>query len=91
MKAQYQSLFYGYRTPPYLTATPMVGTMQLQANDVVIMATDGLWDCISNEDVASIVRRGINLASSNLLEYLLDAVKATKLPGDDVTIILFQV
>ncbi|KAF9463276.1 phosphatase 2C-like domain-containing protein [Collybia nuda] len=90
MNAQYQSLFYGYRTPPYLTATPMVGTMQLQENDVVIMATDGLWDCVSSKEVADIVRTGVSVAAPNLLEYLLDNIRATKMPGDDVTIVLFQ-
>jgi pyruvate dehydrogenase phosphatase len=91
MNAQYQTFFYGYRTPPYLTATPMVGKMQLQHNDIVIMATDGLWDCVSSEEAANIVRRGIHQAAPNLLQYLFHAVKAIQLPGDDVTIILFRV
>lgn len=30
--------------------------LELQEEDVVVMATDGLWDVLSNEHVARIVR-----------------------------------
>ena len=29
------------------------------AEDILVLATDGLWDVVSNEDVASIVQRGL--------------------------------
>ncbi|KAF5384298.1 hypothetical protein D9615_003238 [Tricholomella constricta] len=91
MSAQYHSMFYLYRTPPYLTATPEVGTMQLQENAFVIMATDGLWDCVSSEVAVEIVRRGMEQGVDNLAEFLLHSVMDIRNPGDDVTILLLQV
>jgi len=91
MSAQYHSMFYLYRTPPYLTATPEVGTMQLGEDAFVIMATDGLWDCISSEVAVETVRRGIEQQVDNIAQYLLDTVMAVRNPGDDVTIVLLQV
>lgn len=39
-----------YRTPPYLTAEPVVTHRSLQPGDkFVVIATDGLWDMISSE------------------------------------------
>ncbi|KAF4122266.1 hypothetical protein GMORB2_7258 [Geosmithia morbida] len=46
-----------YKTPPYMTAEPEVTTRQISTDDFVIMATDGLWDHISNEDAVSCVSR----------------------------------
>ncbi|KAG5335686.1 Phosphatase 2C like protein [Termitomyces sp. J132] len=91
MSEQYTSMFHHYRTPPYLTAIPMVGTFQLSSGSFVIMATDGLWDCVSSEVAVETVRRGTEQGADNLAEYLLNVVKAIKSPGDDVTIVLIQV
>ncbi|KAG6865737.1 hypothetical protein C0991_012209 [Blastosporella zonata] len=91
MSDQYTSMFHYYRTPPYLTATPAVGTFQLSSRGFVIMATDGLWDCVSSEIAVETVRRGMEQGVDNLAEYLFDAVQAIKSPGDDVTIVLLQV
>ncbi|GLB39917.1 putative protein serine/threonine phosphatase activity [Lyophyllum shimeji] len=91
MSAQYHSMFYLYRTPPYLTATPEVGTWQLEGDAFVIMASDGLWDCVASEVAVEVVRRGIEQQVDNLAEYLLDAVMDIRRPGDDVTIVLLQV
>jgi len=45
-------------TPPYVTATPEVFVHQLRSGDkFLIMATDGLWDFMSNEEAAEIVIR----------------------------------
>ncbi|CAD5227341.1 unnamed protein product [Bursaphelenchus xylophilus] len=47
---------------PFLTASPEVTVFDLSTmseltdSDVLIMASDGLWDVLSNEDVAKIVR-----------------------------------
>lgn len=65
--------------------------MQLAKTDFTIMATDGLWDCVSSEEAVGIIRRGIEQATDNLAEYLLQAVMAIKPPGDDVTILLLQI
>ncbi|KAF8062325.1 phosphatase 2C-like domain-containing protein [Lyophyllum atratum] len=91
MSDQYHSMFYLYRTPPYLTATPEVGTMELQEDAFVIMATDGLWDCVSSDVAVEIVLRGMAQEVDNLAEYLLQAVMAIRSPGDDVTILLLHI
>ncbi|KAG6872629.1 hypothetical protein C0995_008149 [Termitomyces sp. Mi166 len=91
MSEQYTSMFHHYHTPPYLTATPAVGMFQLSSGSFVIMATDGLWDCVSSEVAVETVRRGMEQGVDNLAGYLLDVVKAIKNPGDDVTIVLLHV
>lgn len=42
-------------TPPYLTARPEVTTRKVNGEDFVIMASDGLWDVISNDDAVACV------------------------------------
>ncbi|XP_004615247.1 protein phosphatase 1M isoform X2 [Sorex araneus] len=49
------------RLKPFLLSVPQVTVLdvdqlELQEDDVVIMATDGLWDVLSNEQVAQLVR-----------------------------------
>ena len=42
----------GLRSPPYLTAEPDVFHYKLEGNDkFVVLASDGLWDMLSNEEV----------------------------------------
>lgn len=45
------------RTPPYVTAEPVVTTQQIQPEkgDFVVMATDGLWEMLTNEEVVGLV------------------------------------
>lgn len=42
-------------TPPYLTARPEVTTRKVSGEDFVILASDGLWDVISNDDAVACV------------------------------------
>ena len=45
-----------YKTPPYLTAKPVVTHHHLQPHDkFLILATDGLWDMLSNEQAVGLV------------------------------------
>ncbi|XP_066932300.1 pyruvate dehydrogenase [acetyl-transferring]-phosphatase 2, mitochondrial-like [Clytia hemisphaerica] len=45
-----------YLTPPYLTAQPDITSRELNAKDgFLILATDGLWDTVSNEMAVKIV------------------------------------
>lgn len=49
-----------FHTPPYLTAEPEVTSYQLQRSDkFLILATDGLWDMLSNEEAVEFVRDNI--------------------------------
>lgn len=52
----YQQLHPGYYTPPYLTAEPEVSHHKLTKDDkFVVIATDGLWERLSNEEVINTV------------------------------------
>jgi pyruvate dehydrogenase phosphatase len=42
-------------TPPYFTAEPEITTTTIRKGDFVVMASDGLWDCLSNEEVVGLV------------------------------------
>lgn len=44
-------------TPPYVTAEPIVTTTKVQPDkgDFVVMATDGLWEMLTNEEVVGLV------------------------------------
>ncbi|KAL9125805.1 MAG: hypothetical protein Q9217_005047 [Psora testacea] len=46
-------------TPPYLTAEPVVTTTGIDPDrgDFIIMASDGLWDCLTNEQAVDLVGR----------------------------------
>ncbi len=45
------------QTPPYVTAEPVVTTTKVDPSqgDFVVMATDGLWEMLSNEQVVGLV------------------------------------
>ncbi|KAI9848185.1 MAG: hypothetical protein M1837_000859 [Sclerophora amabilis] len=45
------------RTPPYVTAEPVITTTKVdpQRGDFVVMATDGLWEMLTNEEVVGLV------------------------------------
>lgn len=44
-------------TPPYVTAEPVVTTTKIEPDngDFVVMATDGLWEMLTNEEVIGLV------------------------------------
>lgn len=46
-----------YKTPPYMTAEPEITTRKASTEDFVILASDGLWDHMSNEDAVVCVSR----------------------------------
>ena len=51
---------------PFLTPQPEVRVLDVENedindSDVLVMATDGLWDVVTNERVAEIVHNGINI------------------------------
>lgn len=59
------------KTPPYVTAEPIVTTTKIEPGqgDFVVMATDGLWEFLSNEEVIGLVGQWLesqpNTSSSN--------------------------
>ncbi|KAF9484996.1 protein serine/threonine phosphatase 2C, partial [Pholiota conissans] len=43
-------------TPPYFTAEPVVTTMKnIKKGDFAVFASDGLWDCLTSEEVVGLV------------------------------------
>ncbi|RDW91590.1 putative phosphatase [Coleophoma crateriformis] len=54
------------RTPPYVTAEPVVSTTKIEPDkgDFLVMATDGLWEMLSNEEVVGLVGQWIEKQSA---------------------------
>ncbi|KAL4881444.1 protein phosphatase [Aspergillus karnatakaensis] len=49
------------KTPPYVTAEPIITTTKIEPDqgDFVVLATDGLWEMLSNEEVVGLVGQWI--------------------------------
>jgi serine/threonine protein phosphatase PrpC len=77
------------RTPPYLTAMPVITLHQRSSNDrLLIIASDGVWGIksVTDEWAVKIVLEGIG-KGVDPSEYLMEEVKKFH-PGDDVTIMV---
>lgn len=70
------------KTPPYMIATPEVTTRHVQSSDFVIIASDGLWDVMSNEDAVTCVSRWLSARRVGRPEAVEDA-KSTGYTIDD--------
>jgi pyruvate dehydrogenase phosphatase len=55
-----------FKTPPYVTAEPVVTTTKIQPEngDFLVLATDGLWEMLSNEDVVGLVGKWLETQKS---------------------------
>ena len=55
------------KTPPYVTAEPVVTTTKIepQNGDFVVMATDGLWEMLTNEEVVGLVGQWLDAESKS--------------------------
>lgn len=55
------------KTPPYVTAEPIVTTTKVDPaqGDFVVLATDGLWEMLSNEEAVGLVGLWLERQSSN--------------------------
>lgn len=55
------------KSPPYVTAEPVVTTTKIepQKGDFLVMATDGLWEMLSNEEVVGLVGQWIESQKSD--------------------------
>jgi len=54
------------KTPPYVTAEPVVTTTKVDPakGDFVVMATDGLWEMLTNEEVVGLVGQWLEKQAS---------------------------
>ena len=52
-------------TPPYVTAEPIITTTKVEPEngDFVVMASDGLWECLTNEEVVGLVGQWLETQS----------------------------
>lgn len=63
VQEQIRNKFFGrapnslLKTPPYVTAEPVVTTTNIEPSkgDFVVLATDGLWEMLTNEEVVGLV------------------------------------
>ena len=63
VQLQLKNLFYGktptplLKSPPYVTAEPIITTTKVEPEkgDFVVLATDGLWEMLTNEEVVGLV------------------------------------
>ena len=55
------------KTPPYVTAEPIVTTTKVDPGqgDFVVLATDGLWEMLTNEEVVGLVGQWLENQSSD--------------------------
>ena len=47
------------KTPPYFTAEPVITTTTVQPGDFLVLATDGLWECLTNQEVVGLVQNWV--------------------------------
>lgn len=54
------------KTPPYVTAEPVITTTKVDPSngDFVVLATDGLWEMLSNEEVVGLVGQWVEQQQS---------------------------
>ena len=72
LQEQVKELFFGrnptarLKSPPYVTAEPIVTTTRVEPakGDFVVLATDGLWEMLNNEEVVGLVGRWIEKEQS---------------------------
>lgn len=84
-----QARFFGqpsrgsaYKTPPYMTARPEVTTRQVDADDFVILASDGLWDVMSSQDAVACVERWLAAKRAGQPEAMGAAAPSTLTVGE---------
>ncbi|KDQ59929.1 hypothetical protein JAAARDRAFT_126972 [Jaapia argillacea MUCL 33604] len=85
-----RSLPPGVKTPPYLTAVPEVTTFKVMTGDFLILATDGLWECLTNEEAVGLTGLWLDRNSQKANENPLPPVVPKDLPvvksGEDTTV-----
>lgn len=56
------------KTPPYVTAEPIITTTEVEPEngDFVVMASDGLWEMLSNEEVVGLVGQWLESQSARV-------------------------
>lgn len=82
-----------YRSPPYITAEPVVTHFELEDEDhFMIIASDGLWERMSNEEAVNVVARTFTdrFKKSSLLSSLFGSAKEECCEENAATNLLWQ-
>lgn len=67
------------KTPPYFTAEPVITVKDnIQTGDFVVLASDGLWDCLTSEEVVGLV--GMWLEKNGSKKTLSDGTRQVSVP-----------
>ena len=72
VQEQIKKFFFGrtpnalLKSPPYVTAEPIITTTKVEPEkgDFVVLATDGLWEMLTNEEVVGLVGRWLEKQGS---------------------------
>ena len=83
-----------FKSPPYVTAEPIITTTKIEPakGDFVVMATDGLWEMLTNEEVVGLVgqwledqkgAKGQNTQANSWLRSWTSAQKALPVEHND--------
>jgi pyruvate dehydrogenase phosphatase len=68
-----------YLTPPYLTAEPVITTTKIKRKgEFMILATDGLWDCMSSEQAVKLVEMWLEAKQAGNIQEKKDKVEKKK-------------
>lgn len=64
------------KTPPYVTAEPVVTTTKVhpEKGDFLVLATDGLWEMLTNEEVVGLVGQWLETQTSKASKSQFDSV-----------------
>ncbi|KAK7723997.1 [Pyruvate dehydrogenase [acetyl-transferring]]-phosphatase 1, mitochondrial [Diaporthe eres] len=64
------------KTPPYVTAEPVVTTTKVQPEkgDFLVLATDGLWEMLTNEEVVGLVGKWLETEANKASTSQFDSV-----------------
>ncbi|KXZ51635.1 hypothetical protein GPECTOR_12g599 [Gonium pectorale] len=75
----------------YVTSKPTVQVRQLMRRDRwIIIASDGLWDVMTNEEVASFCRSQNSLSSARMAEALVREAVRNRGSGDNTTVVAIR-
>ena len=90
------SVWPNYKTPPYITALPVVTHHEQTPGDkFMVIASDGLWERVGNEDVVNIVANTLeegtdNHGSFSLLKYFSKGSSTKCCPPNAATRLLWH-
>ncbi|KAF7314945.1 Serine/threonine protein phosphatase 2C [Mycena indigotica] len=54
------------QSPPYFTAEPEITTTTVEPGDFMIMASDGFWECLTNEEAVGLVGKWLEVTGGPL-------------------------